>query len=597
MNWKILSLTVILCLWSDVISLEWYEGANFYQIYPRSFKDNNGDGIGDLQGIQSKLQYLKDLGMDGVWLSPIYKSPMADFGYDISDFRDIQDEYGTMDDFDNLLAECNRLGLKLVLDYVPNHSSDEHEWFQKSERKESGYEDYYIWRDPKLDENTNVLVPPNNWLSGFRFSSWRWSEIRQQMYYHFFHYKQADLNYRNPKVVQEMKDVITFWLNKGVSGFRVDAVPTMFEKTNADGSLPDEPRSYRSDCDRYDHCYWDNIYTENQEENYDMIYQWRKLLDDHSTAHKVAPYVMMTESYQIMKDSMRYYTNGTVNGSHVPFNFELIKAANLDTTAEQYKNIIEGWLNTMPKGHQANWVLGNHDNHRLASRLGVERGDLLNIMLQTLPGIAITYQGEELVMTDVHLTWEETVDPPACNSNKDVYDEKSRDPARTPFPWDDTKNAGFSTADKTWLPVGTEYVKVNVKAQEAAANSHLKIFRKLTTIRKDPIFRSGNYTGALSSNKNVYVYKRQFEDKIAIIVLNFAKTNQTVNITSMFSSIPQQLKIYTSSLSSGLKDDDVVSSYNVVVKGNIGLVLLSGTERAVINIYLTIVCLCFMYFK
>ena len=190
----------------------------------------------------------------------------------------------------------------------------------------------------------------------------------------------------------------------------------------------------------------------------------------------------------------------------------------------------------------------------MASRLGVERGDLLNIMLQTLPGIAITYQGEELVMTDVHLTWEETVDPPACNSNPLVYHEKSRDPARTPFPWDGTKNAGFSTGDKTWLPIGTEYVKVNVKAQEDAVNSHLKIFKKLTKIRKQTIFRSGNYSGALSSNKNVYVIKRQLEDEVAIIVLNFAKTNQTVNITSMFPLIPKQLKIYTSSLSSGLKD-------------------------------------------
>lgn len=357
MNWKLLSLAVILCVFCNVNCLEWYEGANFYQIYPRSFKDSNGDGIGDLKGIQSKLQYLKDLGIDGVWLSPIYNSPMADFGYDISDFRDIQAEYGTMEDFDNLLAECKKLGLKLVLDFVPNHSSDEHDWFLKSEMKETGYEDFYIWRPAKMDENTNTLVPPNNWLSGFRFSAWRWSEIRQEMYYHLFHYKQPDLNYRNPKVVQEMNNVITYWLDKGVSGFRVDAVPTMFEKTNADGSLSDEPRSYNPDCDKNDHCYLQNIYTENQEENYDMIYQWRKLLDDYSTAHSVDSFVMMTESYQPVTDAVRYYTNGVRNGSHVPFNFEMIKAANASTTAEQYKNIIEGWLNKMPKGYQANWVV------------------------------------------------------------------------------------------------------------------------------------------------------------------------------------------------------------------------------------------------
>ena len=369
MNWKILSVAVILCVLSDVICLEWYEGANFYQIYPRSFKDSNGDGIGDLPGIQSKLQYLKDLGIDGVWLSPIYKSPMADFGYDISDFRDIQDEYGTMDDFDNLLAECNRLGLKLVLDFVPNHSSDEHEWFKKSENREPGYEDYYIWRAPKMDENTNILVPPNNWLSGFRFSSWRWSEIRQEMYYHLFHYKQADLNYRNPKVVQEMKDVLTYWLNKGVAGIRIDAVPTLYEQMNEDGSFPDEPRSFKPNCDRYDHCYLDNIYTENQKENYDMVYQWRLLLDDLKEIKGGDPFVMMTESYEKMETNMEYYSNGTVEGSHIPFNFELMKFANNNSSAEDYKNIIEGWLNRMPERHQANWVVSICNKSFLFTRI------------------------------------------------------------------------------------------------------------------------------------------------------------------------------------------------------------------------------------
>ena len=357
MNLNILSLALLFCVCSDVICLDWYEGANFYQIYPRSFKDNDGDGIGDLPGIQSKLQYLKDLGIDGVWLSPIYKSPMADFGYDISDFRDIHDEYGTLEDFENLLAECNRLGLKLVLDFVPNHSSDEHEWFQKSESREPGYEDYYIWRAPKFDENTNVVIPPNNWLSGFRFSSWRWSDIRQEMYYHFFHYKQADLNYRNPKVVQEMKDVLTYWLDKGISGVRIDAIPSLYEQMNEDGSFPDEPRSFKDGCDRNDHCYLDNIYTENQEENYDMIYQWRKLLDDLWKIKGGEPFVMMTESYEKMETNMKYYTNFSMEGSHIPFNFELMKYVNINSSAEDYKNIVEGWLSAMPKGHQANWVV------------------------------------------------------------------------------------------------------------------------------------------------------------------------------------------------------------------------------------------------
>lgn len=198
--------------------------------------------------------------------------------------------------------------------------------------------------------------------------------------------------------------------------------------------------------------------------------------------------------------------------------------------------------------------LGNHDQHRLASRLGVERGDLLNIMIQTLPGIAITYQGEELVMTNVHLTWEETVDPQACNTNQDVYEQNSRDPARTPFPWDNSTNAGFSNAESTWLPVGENYKTVNVQAQEEASNSHLKIFRKLTKIRKEPVFRQGTYLGVLTNNENIYAYRRMHGTDVAVVILNFGKTQASVNAKNLFASIPDQLKVYTSSMNSGLNN-------------------------------------------
>lgn len=535
-------------------SQEWFEGGNFYQIYPRSFMDSNGDGIGDLQGIKSKLQYLKDLGMDGVWLSPIYKSPDADFGYDISDFRDIHNAFGSLADFDQLITECHRIGLKLILDFVPNHSSDEHEWFQKSEKNISGYEDFYIWRTPKIDPISNVPVPINNWISTFRFSSWRWSATRQQMYYHMFHYKQPDLNYRNPKVVQEMKDVLTFWMKRGVSGFRVDAIPVLFEKINADGSFPEEIRSYDPNCDQNDPCSLLNIYTNDQPETYDMVRQWRKLVDEFSAANKVDSKILMLESYAKLDLNMQYYGNATHPGAHFPFNFELVKNLNINSTAKNFKDTVELWLDNMPKGHIANWVLGNHDQHRLASRLGVERGDMLNILLQTLPGAAITYQGEELVMTNVHLTWNETVDPAACNTNPDIYESHSRDPARTPFPWNDGHNAGFSNAAKTWLPVGDNYKTVNVKAQEEATNSHLKIFRKLTAIRKKSMFRFGNYTGRLSNDNNVYSYKREHGDEFAIVVLNFGHNEEVVDLSTLFSTIPSKLSIYTSSLESGLKD-------------------------------------------
>jgi alpha-glucosidase len=352
---KVIFLTFIVSV--SISRSQWYDGANFYQIYPRSFKDSDGDGVGDLQGIKSKLQYVKDLGIDGVWLSPIYKSPMADHGYDISDYRDIHHEFGTLQDFDELVNECNKLGLKLILDFVPNHSSDEHEWFKKSERREPGYEDYYIWRPAKLDPVSNSLTPPTNWNSAFRFSAWRYSDIRKEMYYHFFHYKQPDLNYRNPKLVQEMKDVLSYWMEKGVSGFRIDAIATLFEKENADGSFPNEERTYNPACDQYDECYLTHLYTLDQDECYDMVYQWRKLVDDFSASHIVEPKVLMTESSQGIDKTLRYYGNGSVEGSHIPFNFELLQKVNINSKAEDFKNIIEEWLTKMPAGHMANWVV------------------------------------------------------------------------------------------------------------------------------------------------------------------------------------------------------------------------------------------------
>jgi alpha-glucosidase len=353
---------------TSTVHSEWYDNANFYQIYPRSFMDSNGDGIGDLRGIISKLSYLKDLGIDGVWLSPIFKSPMADFGYDISDYRDIQDEYGTLDDFQVLVDECNKLGIKLILDFVPNHTSDEHEWFKRSERNETDYKDFYIWQNPIVDPISNVATPPNNWISVMRYSAWRWSNVRQQMYYHAFHRKQVDLNYRNAKVVDEMKNVLKYWLDKGVDGFRIDAVPLIYEKMNGDGTYPSEPRTYKPGCDQNDRCSLQPIYTMDQPETYDLIYQWRKLIDDYSAERKVDKKVLMVEAAARLDLQMQYYGNGSTLGAQIPFNFELMLKLNKSSKAQDYKTLIEQWLKAMPANQMANWVLGNHDQHRIASR-------------------------------------------------------------------------------------------------------------------------------------------------------------------------------------------------------------------------------------
>lgn len=261
------------------IKKDWWENGNFYQIYPRSFKDSDGDGVGDLNGITDKLDYLKELGVTGVWLSPIFQSPMADFGYDISDYTKIHYEFGTLEDFERLAGHCRALGIKLILDFVPNHTSNEHEWFLKSIKKDPEYKDFYIWHPGHIVNGTRQ--PPSNWLSIFRFSAWTWVEERKEYYLHQFLKEQPDLNYRNPKVVEAMKNVLRFWLARGVAGFRCDAVLVMFEKelNKTSGLYDDEPRS--NNCnDSQSHCYLNHIYTQDLDETYDMIYQWHSVLEE-----------------------------------------------------------------------------------------------------------------------------------------------------------------------------------------------------------------------------------------------------------------------------------------------------------------------------
>lgn len=350
----------LLCIFCTCFAdgLDWWENGNFYQIYPRSFKDSNGDGVGDLRGIASKIEYLKDLGMDGVWLSPIMKSPQADYGYDISDYRDIHEEYGTLAHFDELLAECKKHDVKLILDLVPNHSSNEHEWFIKSENRTPGYENYYIWHPGSFDPITGERIPPNNWVSVFRFPAWKWSEKRKQFYMHAFLYQQPDLNYRSRKVVQEIKDVITYWLSKGVQGFRIDAVPFMFEvKADGRGNYPDEPLT-GADCPNSDDfCYTQHIYTQDQPETYDMIFQWRALMTEFARTHDNVTKVIMTEAYTSLDNMIKFYGDGKREGANVPFNFEMISNVNSESTAKDYKLRIDNWLSRVPAGKHANWVV------------------------------------------------------------------------------------------------------------------------------------------------------------------------------------------------------------------------------------------------
>lgn len=547
----LLTLILIFTINLQLEAKEWLSNANYYQIYPRSYKDTTGTGVGDLQGIKQKVPYLKSLGIDGVWLSPIMKSPMVDHGYDISDFRDIHWEFGTMQDFDELLAECNKNGLKLILDFVPNHTSNKHIWFEKSAAGDPEYADYYIWHPGRPNPAGGRPLPPNNWLSCFRFSAWEWNSDRQQYYYHAFTKEQPDLNYRNPKVVKEMKDVLRFWLDKGVGGFRCDTVPHMFEILPDDnGNLLDEPLT--GECEPGDYCYLEHIYTQSLPEMYDMIYQWRELLEEYSEPF---PRVLLTEAYVTLDRIMQYYNNGSGrNGSHIPFNFELLAKINRASNGRQIRSIVENYMNHIPKGYEPNWVLGNHDNHRIPGRLGEERAELFNFLLQTLPGNAITYQGEEIVMPNVNLTWEATQDPQACVTNETIYFQNSRDPARTPMQWDDSVSAGFSTNPNTWLPVGESYKTVNVAVQEIHHPSPLKNFRELTSLRKEGPFQYGLYESAKHVDDDLYVYARSRDKEVYIIALNFGDSPKSCNLSANFINVPSQVRVVIASVTSGIEE-------------------------------------------
>uniref|UniRef100_A0A1L8DR17 alpha-glucosidase n=1 Tax=Nyssomyia neivai TaxID=330878 RepID=A0A1L8DR17_9DIPT len=557
---KILAPLVCLCLISVIhCDLDWWRSANVYQIYPRSFKDSNGDGIGDLNGITEMLPYLKYLGIDAFWMSPIFKSPMADFGYDIADFYDIQPEYGTMADFERLLKTAHDLNIRVVLDFVPNHSSDESEWFIKSAAKDEKYKDFYIWHPGRDNpDDPNNKLPPSNWRSEFRKSAWEFHKDRKEYYLHQFHKKQPDLNYRNQNVVDTMKGVLRFWLDKGVDGFRVDTVPSLFEVQPIDGHYPDEAKSGATD-DPDNYNYLHHNLTKDLPETTEMVYQWREVLDEYTAKDKNTR-ILLTEAYSNIDILMEYYGNGIRNGSHVPFNFYMIMNLRNHSNAIDYNNNIQLWLDKLPKKSVANWVMGNHDQRRIGSRFGTHRIDLINMIIKTLPGVSITYNGEEIGMTDVFLTWDQTVDPPACNSNPDIYDQFSRDPARTPFQWDDTTSAGFSTSTNTWLPVSPQFQQVNVKVQKSAPRSHLTVYRQLLRLRHTETLQKGSVETRTHGENILSITRRLPGRDTFITIANIGPFRESIDLRELFSA---RLTFHIVAVNSKRHDGEIIRSPNL----------------------------------
>nr|XP_026488751.1 maltase A1-like [Vanessa tameamea] len=568
----ILPALFLLAFASDVKELEWWETTIFYQIYPRSFMDSDGDGIGDLKGITSKLEYLKELGVGATWLSPMFQSPMYDFGYDIADFYDVHDEYGTMEDFDNLMAKAKELDIKIVLDFVPNHGSNESVWFEEALRGHEKYYDYFMWEDGIMDEN-GTLRPPNNWNSVFRKSAWEYREEVGKYYLHQFVIGQPDFNYRNPEVVEEMKNVLRFWFEKGVAGFRVDAISHLFEvdKEKFGGRYPDEPLSGDSTDDPENYNYLDHIYTKDLDETYDMVYQWREVFEEYSKKDGLER-VMMTESYGSPQVTMKYFGDGERDGSHMPFNFVLISDVNGDSSAAEIKYALDKFLTFKPIDKLANWVAGNHDNNRVASRFSPMLVDGVNMIVLLLPGIAVTYMGEEIGMVDGYVSWEDTVDPSGCNTDDPInYVSASRDPERTPFQWSSEKNAGFSTGDKTWLPVAEGYETLNVEVQRTVERSHLNIYKTLAKLRAEPAFRHGRYE-SVAFNSDVFAFRRWHDGETYIVIINLRDVTYDIDLT-YFDNVLGHLEVVVNSLDSPKTVGDVFEVSAVPVAGYEGMVL------------------------
>jgi len=500
----------------------WWQTGVVYQIYPRSFMDASGDGIGDLPGITQRLDYLSNtLGVDAVWLSPIYPSPMYDFGYDVADYCDINPTFGTMKDFDVLLAEMHKRGMKMILDLVPNHTSSEHKWFLESRSsRDNPKRDWYIWRDPAPDGSV-----PNNWLSYFGGPAWEFDEETGQYYLHLFVKQQPDLNYRNPEVVEALLNTMRFWLDKGVDGFRVDVIGLMMK----DPDFRDEPVDPNWDGVN-PHMRIKHIYTENLPEVHGLIQKMREVLDSYNER------MMVGETYVPNDLLMKYYGTPEKREIHLPFNFQLIRA---EWKAASVRKMVDDYEAVLPKDAWPNWVLGNHDQHRLATRVGANQARVANMMLLTMRGTPTCYYGDELGMENVPIPPHKIQDPPAVNQ-PEIAHIVGRDPERTPMQWDDSVNAGFAapTVDDLWLPLASDYKEKNVARELEDPRSFLNYYRKLVATRKaSPALVIGDYhslkTSPSETMENCFVFERQADNQHMIVALNFSGQEQKLSLSGL----------------------------------------------------------------
>ena len=506
----------------------WWRHAVLYEIYPRSFQDSNGDGIGDINGITSRLDYLKDLGIDAIWITPMYPSPGVDYGYDIADYTAIDPEYGTMEDFDHMVAEAKARGIRVIMDYVINHTSDQNAWFKESRSsRDNPKRDWYIWRDGKMGPDGKPgpdgrPYPPNNWQSWFGHSAWTWDEGTKQYYYHYFYTQQPDLNWHNPEVRKAMYGVLQFWMKHGVAGFRIDAVSRLFE----DPEMRDDP--YQPGLNAYGDRNIQHKYTDDLPEVHDVLREVRSVVD----AFPGDP-VLVTEADEpnIAELTKMYGIDGKPDEVQLPMDFQIADVNEL--SAVRFRKLFNEVEANTAHG-QPEYFFSNHDQPRQWDRYGdgVHNDAIAKLMaalLLTTRGTPQMYYGEEIGMR--------TTDPARI---EDVHDpigklgwpkEKGRDGERTPMQWDSGKYAGFTTGGTPWLPVPPSAKSYNVQVEGQEPDSVFNAYKRLLALRKsEAALRDGSYEAVDETNEHVFSYLRKSGSETVLVALNMSAQPRVIAV-------------------------------------------------------------------
>lgn len=525
------------------MSDKWWKKAVVYEIYCKSFADSNGDGIGDLKGVMSKLPILKDLGINCIWFTPIYTSPQVDNGYDVADYRNIDPAYGTLDDFKELLDMAHGMGIKIIMDVVINHSSDECMWFKESRKsKDNPYRDYYIWKPAKNGKE------PNNWGSYFREgngSAWKYDEVTGEYYFHQYSVKMPDLNWECKELRQELYDMLNWWVDLGVDGFRLD-VFTRFKKTEGFPDTTKEPGPLDRNGFVVDHSMCTNV-----EGIHDIIHELNKEVFGKRNVMTVG------EGANVTYDNALDYVHPDRHELDMLYHFQLSARSRFSLSAEHFRNIQSKWFEVMEKGGWSVQYLSNHDSARQVSCYGdavnyrEESAKLLATLIHTTPGTPFIYQGEEIGMTNVMF---DTIEDYNCCYTKGDYHSmtekgaspeeaikvlapRSRDNARTPYQWDESENAGF-TSGKPWLKLNPEYKEINLKKDRKSKGSIFAYYQKLIRLRRElPAITEGNLEFFLKDHPSVIMYTRRCEGDSLLIIAN--KSSEKVSV-----EIPDELKSY-----------------------------------------------------